>query len=132
MVEKCRRIRVRGLTLLETSVALSILAVFVAVFVSLTVRLANAQKQQETRSTAVSVLERQVALLREQPAEDWTQSMTVSQEKNHIDYTVKIRMVADRSDLGAGFAVFEGSVAWRSITGLHTINREFWVHERID
>ena len=131
-VRQSRLIRQGGLTLLETSVALSILALFIAVFISLTARLANAQKQQESRAAALSVLESQVALLREQPASTWKSLESVSWKQNGVDYSVTIRLLPGDSDVEQGFGVFQGTVTWRSVTGLRSIRREFWVHERID
>lgn len=117
---------------MEMSVALSILAVFVAAFISLSVRLANAQKHQEARITAIAVLETQFAALREETPKDWPVLANNTVALNGVQYVTTTRLVTERSDPDAGFAVFEATVSWRSVTGLHALTRECWVHERLD
>ena len=125
------RIPRRGLTLLETAVAVSLLAVLSAVFLSLSVRLAYSQNQQETRLYALNLLEKTFARLREMSPVEWVGPWEESYSEAGTEFHVRVALEQDRSDPDQGFAVFSGSVTWASSTGSRTLKREVWVHEKL-
>lgn len=116
---------------MEMSVALSILALFVAVFLSLSVRLARAQAQQEERSVALSILKAEFAHKAELPASEWVGPWDSSVKQNACTYKIKVEVDPLSSDLDRGFAVLRGSVSWISNTGPQTLSQEVWLHERL-
>ena len=121
----------RGLTLLETAAAMSLLAVLSAVFISLSVRLAYSQNQQETRLYALNLLEKSFARLRELAPTQWVGPWEETYSELGTEFHVRVTMVHDRSHPDEGFAVFSGSVTWASTTGSRTLKREVWVHEKL-
>ena len=121
----------RGLTLLETAVAMSLLAVLSAVFISLSVRLAHSQNQQETRLYALNLLEKNFARLRELAPTQWIGPWEESYRESGTEFHIRVSIDQARSDPDEGFAVFSGSVTWASATGTGTLKREVWVHEKL-
>ncbi len=120
------------MSLLESSIALSLIALFAAIFVSLSARLAQAQHQQQSRATAISVLEASFHDLKETPANLWLGPWQKQVEENGLTFHVMISLDAGKSSTDEGFGVFQGSVSWKSKTGLRKIEREVWVHERLN
>lgn len=124
--------RQRGALLMEACVGLSLLALFIAVFVSLSSRLGTAQAQQGARAAALGHLDVVVAELKSQDPASWSLPLERTiQDEGGLSVTVSVRekplsFVVDRS-LGA----LEASATWRTAVGEHRVSREVWVHEKL-
>lgn len=117
---------------MEACVGLSLLALFLAVFVSLSSRLATAQAQQSARTAALGHLGAVVARLKDQGPASWSlPEQTMITDKGGLNLVISVRekplpFVVDKS-LGA----LQVTVTWRSGLGDHSIEREVWAHERL-
>jgi hypothetical protein len=117
---------------MEACVGLSLLALFLAVFVSLSSRLATAQAQQSARSAALGHLAAVLAKLKDEGPASWSlPSQTIIEDKGGFRVIVSVEekplpFVADKS-LGA----LKATATWRSPVGEHKVEREEWVHARL-
>lgn len=127
-----RNTKSQGFSLLETCVAMSMLALFISVFVSLSTRLATAQNQQSTRAAALSHLEASLQELREQGPASWAGPWKQVVKEDGATYTIAIEEhTVSFAGPGEGIGALRGTVTWDTKTGRRTISREIWVHERL-
>lgn len=127
-----RGARSRGISLMETSAALSLMALFIAVFVSLSSRLAAAQSQQAGRAAAIGHLQGGFEKLKEAGPSRWTVPSRTEVKENGTVFQVEIVEIPDPLVTERSFAKLRGTVRWGSVTGDQVLSREIWVHAHLD
>ena len=125
------RKRTRGFSLMEASAGLSLLALFIAVFISLSSRLASAQSQQANRAAALGHLLDGIEQVKQEGPARWhlpyKQEIAERGTVFQVEVVENVGMVVpDRS-----FGGLRATVRWGSVTGEQTLEREVWVHEHL-
>lgn len=109
---------------------MALFALFVAVFISLSSRLASAQSQQAARAAALGHLQDCLERVKQQGPANWSLPLRETIVEQGATYEVEIEqagaLAPDRS-----FGRIVGRVRWGSVTGDRMIEREVWVHEHL-
>ena len=126
------RCKIRGISLIEISVALSLTALLVSSYFALSARLVHAQTKQECRTRAVTLLQSEFVKFKESNPERWADSVERTQKVSSVLYHLNVSSDEERSDRERGFVVLQGQVTWQGSSGLKTIEREVWIHEKLN
>jgi hypothetical protein len=116
---------------METCAALSLLALFIAVFVTLSSRLATAQSQQAARAAALGYLQGGFEDLKQQGPSRWALPYHQEYQQQGTTFTVDIEEGPEPLVTDHSFGRLLGKVSWSSMTGKQKIEREVWVHEHL-
>lgn len=131
MRQRLSESRRRGFSLLEMSVAVSIAAVFISVFLTLSLRMAQAQKQQALRSEAVAHLEAFMAEKTEEGPALWQGPWQSKISSGNTTFIVEAQEVPFDFVTDKSLSRLSATVRWESPSGSQKISREVWVHARL-
>lgn len=107
------------------------MALFIAVFVSLSSRLGQAQAQQRDRNIALGYLQTSLQEVKSLGPRRWVLPLQEEYKSKSTLYTVEIVEDPDLGVSDGSFSRVVATVRWRSVTGDQVVRREVWIHEHL-